>query len=420
MNDGCCPIHFRYNGLPSLGSKERDSKDVFAPLVAARKPKLIALACAGLGKELCAVPPGDFKLVVADSDPAIRAWWAAANAGLLEAAGEQARMLWWACREETLDHPDPVLAAWEFLRERQAEHEALDVIEYAAWAMCIFAGSHGGKRRLNRKTGQCNISTVPKSKRPDIVAAGGRDPEWLTSRLLSRERLAATDAWMAGRLAAPPFASFDELFDWLGAGPLMWGHDVHGAGGPCALSAATCTCGGLCNCHNAERVLLAVDPPYGSQKFEVYDGLWTIEKRDRLARLTLEAVAAGAGAAVWCDDDDARDAFFAPEVRLGDAARIGTDPKDWQIVDVADGRIRITREEALPAGVPALIEATGGRPARVNATVGFGDVVEFRTATMTWRRRDTNVHMKSGGLRKDGTVEPDRKGAGGWIGVSRE
>ena len=35
---------------------------------------------------------------------------------------------------------------------------------------------------------------------------------------------------------------------------------------------------------------------------------------------------------------------------------------------------------------------------------------------MTWQERKTNTLLKAGGVRKDGKVEPDRYGRGGWIG----
>lgn len=340
---------------PGLGSKRRDAALV-AERLAVWAPKLIVLPFAGLAGELSRCASG-VRLVVADSDPAVRAVWKIANDGRLAEACAIARERWRVLvlrRAPGADAPlarldkprlvktpeqARVWAAWNRLREMEPRfvQEGGDDptgIEYAAWSVAVFAGAIGGRRRRNGD-GRVNIPYGPS------YAEG-----WLPERIAPDEKMRAADAWARGRVV-------DVLPDW---------HDsfdrVTMYASPSNLHAP-----------RLSAIAFLIDPPYGREAGSVYDATWDAAARDALVARTREVVAAGARAIVWCGEQDI-DAWCP-----------------------------------LVSGHESFSAAEGRAVAR------WDDQFEF-----TWRA--TNVHMKSGGVRKVG-VEPDRKARGGWIGISR-
>lgn len=245
---------------PSTGSKLRD-----APLVAEKLTewgtKLAVLPFAGLGKELSAYD-GAAKLIVADNDPAVRAYWRATNEGGLEAVGELTKFMWtFELSREVQAGGDCVQRAWKALCAYEGQNDTT----YAAWAMAVFAGARNGGRRRNKK-GEYNWPYAPKSN-------GVRDPNWLLSRIPSREKMQAADTWCKERVIGV-LDDFTEAFRLAACEP------------------------------NPRDSAYLIDPPYGHEKFHLYDGTWTTEKRNELVRLTHQVVAVGAKAIVWCDADD--------------------------------------------------------------------------------------------------------------------
>lgn len=252
----------RWHASPSTGSKLRDA-DLVAERLATWGVETIVLPFVGCGKELCAYD-GSAKLIVADTDPAMRAYWRCANEGGLERAAVKARAAWdSALTLELDDRGDFVQRAWK--RLCAVERVAIDRGLHAAWALATMAGARNGGRRRNKK-GEYNWPYAPKSN-------GVRDPEWLTRRIPSAEKLRAADAWARDRIVAV-LDDFEEAFRLAAIEPAP------------------------------KRAAYLVDPPYGHEKEALYDGTWTNEKRDRLVALVAGAASRGARLIVWCGVED--------------------------------------------------------------------------------------------------------------------
>lgn len=271
----------RYHAPPSLGSKARDSAE-FCQKLTVWKPKLIALMFAGLGKELVEYS-GDAKLLICDSDPAIRAWWRCANAGRIAEAGAYAHALW----DDTISGCDGnVSAAWSALRKAEAGFSQ-DVVTAAAHAICMFAGARLAIRRRNSK----GFFNMPMPPNPTA--------EFLHERIPSAEKLAETDTFSKGRVLAIA-SEFERAFDWLATAASAW--------------------------VEPEEIGLSEDPPYGFRAAECFDGNWSNARRDILIERTREAQDRGSKVFAWCGIFDL-DAWAPPN-----ASTLVLDPRDdsWQ------------------------------------------------------------------------------------------
>jgi len=256
-----------YHAPPSTGSKLRDSAFV-ADRLREWSTTTAALPFAGLGRELERYE-GAARLVVADSDPAVRAYWQAVNEGGTTRAADHALALWAHLLHVCNGEPDEVQKAWKLLSRSEPPSDA-PLLERARWAIATFAGARNGGRRRNKK-GQYNWPYAPKSY-------GVRDLNWLPSRIPSAEKLHETDAWGAGRIEAV-LDSWEEAFahieDRCEQVETIW-----------------------------ERVAFLTDPPYGEERGQLYDGSWTDAARDCLIERTRSVIARGAHAIVWCGVHD--------------------------------------------------------------------------------------------------------------------
>lgn len=264
----------RWRAPPGLGSKDRDAEWV-AQCLHSFLPATLVLPTAGLGKELCEYG-GSANLIVADTDPTVRAYWRGAVNGQLVRARARAVALWadrlgyYSARDR-----DPVLAAWRDIvaqANAAANEETLDEV---ALSMMVMAGAHTGKRRRAKSTGDINISTVPKSR-----ATGCRDSAFLPSRLPSVEALISAERWAQCRADSALHPRSVRIFETFARAMIA------------ALDARA-------------PVVYLVDPPYGPEKGHVYTSDWTDDKRDVLAsHLAGGLQLRWSAAIVWCDAAD--------------------------------------------------------------------------------------------------------------------
>lgn len=289
----------RYStGSPRKGSKKRDAKVVVAA-IQAYQPDLIACLCVGWAGELEGLGDGPWRLAVADSDPAIRDYWCAANAGGLHAAATCARKLWETALEIVSEEdevaaaktlrkkksPRPeekarVFAAWTHLRKQSDRFVAAAShnLVLGAWAIAVGAGANRGGWRLNSK-GEFNFPYSP-----------GYDPEFLLRRIFGgkewEENAKAADEFTRGRVE-----SIGE--DWREGVESAWA----------GLSAG-------------RKVWLCADPPYGSvHGVALYDGGWSNAERDALAWNCRELVRVGAKSVFWCGANDL-ESWAAPDSKI--------------------------------------------------------------------------------------------------------
>lgn len=251
---------------PGIGSKDRDS-DWVAQCLEAVNAQLLVLPTAGLGKELCSYT-GDADIVLADADPTIRAYWKGAANGHLTQAREQALRSWgkWLAYFIDARSKDPVLDAWKRITQA-ADMPSMGSIDRLAYAMMVMAGAHTGKRRRAKKTGQINISTVPKSRK-----TGARAADFLPSRIPNEMVLRRATEWIEARTVTV-LDGFTAAFHFAAA--------------------------------QAGRRVFLVDPPYGTEKRAVYTSDWSNLKRDQLsAGLAAGLATQPSCAIVWCDADD--------------------------------------------------------------------------------------------------------------------
>ena len=249
-------------GAPGVGSKLRDAQLV-ADRLTEWNTKIVGGPLIGLGKEY-SLYTGNAKFVVADSDPAVRSLWRTADEGRLEVEAEYAKRLWSELLKYYSIADDLVGEAWKHLRF--IEKDAIETGRHTAWALCIFAGAIGARRRRNG-SGVVNTPYAPKSQK----FGGRRDPNWLPSRIASAEKLRASDQWAKGRLAHEPFDDWRNVFDYLA--------DVQVD--PCGIA-------------------LVVDPPYGHEKGQLYDGKWTNTDRDELVERISRFTEVGVRCIAWC------------------------------------------------------------------------------------------------------------------------
>jgi len=258
---------------PSLGGKERDKSEV-AEHFTRWRPRLICAPLAGFAKEWCALPyDAAQRIIVGDSDPAIRAYWRGAHEGQLVVSAEQARAAWpltMSCAR-ACGFNDPVQEAWKLLS--QSETAAAESGCYAAWTIAVCSGGRTGGRRRSKKIGVWNWPYAPRSG-PNKI----RDPGWLTKRILSAERFEAADAWARGRIwrvVDDWRAALDAVGEWVEETDVEW-----------------------------SDVALSVDQPYGKCETQLYDMKWNHQQRDALAAHVLELVSRGCRAVVWCGVND--------------------------------------------------------------------------------------------------------------------
>ena len=363
------PVASWHAPVPGAGKKTRDSVFV-AEKLAAWCPRLIALPFAGLAGELSRYH-GAAKLIVADSDPAVRVLWKIANEGRLAEAGEAARGRWrvmlkrWTDDEavdllatrptKNVKTPERarVRAAWEYVRELEPRfaQEGADPSEFelAVWALTVGAGARNGLRRRNGSGGF------------NAPYDSSYDPTWLTGRLKSTETLAAADVWSRRRVVAI-YDDWSKAYDAVERavarkGPEFWQH-----------------------------VAILNDYPYGFERAAVYDGKWTYAARSSVSTRLRDFVRRGARSVAWIGEQDIETwCPLAPGVEL-----------------FADGAWH------------------GLIPARVRLAPAGEDVrAPRRDGLFEWRFRSAKTHMKSARTMKNGQHEPARKASGGWMGVSR-